>query len=420
MRRSIGPMLVVCALIAAGCSSSKKSSSSTGSTAATSGTAASASAPGVTATTITVGNVASVSGPVPGIFQGAPNGVDAFFAYINSEGGVNGRKLQMKFGDDAFNCNQNATQVQSLMPSVFAFVGSFSVSDNCSAPVFAKNPDVADLAYVLDTDMENLPNNFSVSPQPPGWRTGPYLYYKQKYPDHLNVGSLYSNSAGGTFSWHGMRAAAESVGYKMVYERAVAATETDFTADVLRMRAAGVNFLATSGLDPNSIARLVNAVRQQKWDPLIEAGGSVYAVDYLKLFNAGAGEGVLQDQAFAMFLGEDAATTPEVGLFDTWMKKAHPGFPLDLFAMFGWAEARLFVEALKAAGPNPTQPGLIAALKNIHHFDSNGLIAPVDPAGKVPPSCWLIITIKNNAYERITPDKGFTCEPGGYFRYNGT
>ena len=192
----------------------------------------------MTPTAITVGNVASVSGPVPGIFQGAPYGVDAFFAYINSQGGVNGRKLQRKFGDDGFNCN--------------------------SAPVFQKNPNVADLAYVLDTDLENLSNNFSVSPQPPGWRTGPYIYYKEKYPDHLNVGSLYSNSAGGTFSWHGMRAAAESVGYKMVYERAVGPTETDFTSDVLRMRAAGVNFLATSGLDPNSIARLVNTVRQQR------------------------------------------------------------------------------------------------------------------------------------------------------------
>ena len=79
------------------------------------------------------------------------------------------------------------------------------------------------------------------------------------------------------------------------------------------------------------------------------------------MFNPGAGDGVLQDQAFAMFLGEDAANTPEVGLFYTWMKKTHPSFPLDLFAMFGWAEARLFVDALKTTGSNPTQPGLIAA-----------------------------------------------------------
>ena len=167
-------------------------------------------------------------------------------------------------------------------------------------------------------------------------------------------------------------------------------------------------------------ALAVPGALQQKWDPLIEAGGSIYAVDYLKLFNPGAGDGVLQDQAFAMFLGEDATNTPEVGLFDTWMKKTHPGFPLDLFAMFGWAEARLFVDALKTTGSNPTQPGLIAALKNIHHFNSNGLISPADHAGKVPPECWLIVTVKNGAYERVTPDKGFTCQPGGYFRYTGT
>ena len=32
-------------------------------------------------------------GPVPGLFEGAPIGVKAYFAYINSKGGVNGRKL---------------------------------------------------------------------------------------------------------------------------------------------------------------------------------------------------------------------------------------------------------------------------------------------------------------------------------------
>jgi hypothetical protein len=78
----------------------------------------------------------------------------------------------------------------------------------------------------------------------------------------------------------------------------------------------------------------------------------------LKLFNPGAGDGVLQDQAFAMFLGEDAANSPEVGLFDTWMKKTHPSFPLDLFAMVrlgGGPPVRRCAQD-NGVKPDPTRP----------------------------------------------------------------
>jgi len=76
-----------------------------------------------------------------------------------------------------------------------------------------------------------------------------------------------------------------------------------------------------------------------------------------------------------MFLGEDAACSTEVGLFDQWMKKTHPSEGLDLFGMFSWASAKLFVDALKAAGQNPTRAGVIAALKSIHTFADNGMVA---------------------------------------------
>ncbi|HEY3240069.1 MAG TPA: hypothetical protein VGL92_10930, partial [Acidimicrobiia bacterium] len=42
---------------------------------------------GVTADTITMGNVSDLGGPVPGLFQGGPYGTQAYFNYINSQGG---------------------------------------------------------------------------------------------------------------------------------------------------------------------------------------------------------------------------------------------------------------------------------------------------------------------------------------------
>jgi hypothetical protein len=106
-----------------------------------------------------------------------------------------------------------------------------------------------------------------------------------------------------------------------------------------------------------------------------------------------------------------------VALFDKWMGIAHPGFPPDIFSIYGWTSARLFTQALQAAGQNPTQAGVLAALRNVHSFNSNGLIATGDPANKTSPTCWVLIKVNNNQYQRVppSPSSGFTCNPGGQY-----
>src|SRR4051795_10590977 len=145
-RTQIFAAVGVAALLAGGCSSSKTNKAS-GTTApgtiaagATTSAPSLASAPGVTATQITVGNVSVLTGPVPGLFQGGPDGVDAYFQYVNSQGGVNGRKLVVKSADDALTCASNLSATQSLSTQVFAFVGNWSTFDNCGAKVLQASP----------------------------------------------------------------------------------------------------------------------------------------------------------------------------------------------------------------------------------------------------------------------------------------
>jgi hypothetical protein len=89
--------------------------------------------------------------------------------------------------------------------------------------------------------------------------------------------------------------------------------------------------------------------------------------------------------------------------------------------VFGWASARLFVQALKAAGPQVTRVKLLAALRNIHSFDSSGLMVPADPASKLPGTCYIIVRIHNGTFARIDdPANAFRCD-GTYWYYpNGS
>jgi len=285
--------------------------------------------------------------------------------------------------------------------------------------ILAANPTVPDVHYQLSAeanDSTKVPNSFSPQPQPPGFRTGPYTYYKQQYPDAVQkVGILHVSTSPTTYA--NQKAAMLSVGYKIIYDREFGPTETDFTADIVRMKDQGVEYLDLRNSGLTQIAPVLSAAAQQDWHPQVIVTNATYDNNLFKLLpDASAANGVVMDQQYAMFLGEDSASTPEVQLFLDWMKKSHPDTPVDLFAAYSWASARLFVDALTAAGQNPTRQDVITALGNIHKFDSNGMVATADPGAHKPPECWMLNTIKDGKFVRtLPPDKGFSCDFTGYF-----
>lgn len=372
---------------------------------------------GVTGDSITLGNISDLSGPVPGLFQGAVIGTQAYLAKVNSAGGVFGRQLKLKVGDGQLQCDENTRQHQALIPKVFALVGSFSLYDGCGANVLKANAGVPDIHNALASSALGLPNNFSVAPLVPGWRTGPLSYYKQKYAEKFkHIGTLYANAGGGAATWAGCKEAIESLGGNIDYERGFQATETDFTADIVGMQRKGVQMVYVIASDAATFARLVTAARQQSVDWPLIAGGIGYDEGFVSRAGAAA-EGVFNDQQFAQFFNKDEASrTPAVKDFQTWTNKVAPGEKLDLFAVYGWSSAQLFVKALTAAGPKAKRADVLAQLRKTASFDAEGLLAPANPASKKPPTCWLLAVVKGGKWVRVDPGKGYRCDGPYYYK----
>jgi len=82
---------------------------------------------GVTDTTITVGNTAATSGGLA--FVGLPfnAGIEAYFEYVNDNGGVNGRTIEFVHYDDGFDQATGISYTKRLVEEdeVFALVGHF-------------------------------------------------------------------------------------------------------------------------------------------------------------------------------------------------------------------------------------------------------------------------------------------------------
>ncbi len=378
---------------------------------------------GVTGSTISVGNVSDLSGPVPGLFQGGPYGTQAYFDYINSQGGVCGRKLKLVSSDDALTCNQNEADYQNLVGSVFAFVGSWSLDDSCGAQVMKAHPTVPIVSQSLSTDMQNLPNSYSEQPYEAGGQTGYFLYLKQKYPDAItSVGTIVGNQPAAVASWRYYKNAMQSLGYQVKYEDDVPPAQTNFTADIIRMRSDGIKMVFLIALNAPDVADVSQEAQQQGWKPEVFVSPVAYFGQYISASGgASAVEGQWVPAATAMFLGEDASVLPEVANFQHWIRTAYPSFPIDQFAAASWANAALFVHALQTVGPKLTRQAVLQALSQIHIWNDYGMMPPTDIGSKAPATCYLLLQIHNGTYVKVDDPPGgptdeFRCD-GSFVRY---
>ncbi|HET6810890.1 MAG TPA: ABC transporter substrate-binding protein [Acidimicrobiales bacterium] len=377
---------------------------------------------GVTGNTITVGNVSDLGGPVPGLFQGGPNGTQAYFNYINqTQGGVFGRQLKLVASDDGLQCNQNESDYQNLVNSVFAFVGSWSLDDNCGAQILSQgHTDIPLIQQALNPQMAALPNEYSINPFAYGGPTGTFQYFKSKYPDAISaVGTLVGNQPAAVAAWKGIRADMEAQGYKVVYEDDFPPAQSNFTADVVRMRSQGVKEVFLQSVNAPDAADFANEAAQQNWKPELWHCPVCYFGGYVSQSGGpGPVEGHYATVVQELFLGEDAATVPEVALFDKWLKQAYPSFEPDQFADTSWANAALFVQTLKMVGPHLTRKAVLAALAGMHHFSDNNMFPDTDVGAKTPGHCYMILQLKGGKYTKVDdPPSGFRCD-GAFFRAN--
>jgi hypothetical protein len=118
------------------------------------------------------------------------------------------------------------------------------------------------------------------------------------------------------------------------------------------------------------------------------------------------------------FNKSDAASIPELGLFQQWFARTYPGQPANLYAMFAWASGVMLEQAMENAGPTLNRKTVLAALHKIKNFTANGMIAPETPSSKTEGvHCYVLWQFQNGEFQRQA-DPPISGSTGG-FRCDG-
>ncbi len=383
------------------------------------------SSPGITAKTVTIGQVDDLSKPLPGLFKSAEDGTQAYVDYINSLGGVNGRKLILDARDSQFDSSTVVSETKSQIQNDFALVGGFSLLDQAEAPVI-NAADMPDIAYPLSTTLANDPHVYSPSPSVTNaWPVGFLKWFKKKDPQATqHVGILYGTDTPSEIEVQNtVVSTLKALGYKIAYQHGISATTTSFLPDVIAMKNDGVQLVYNTELPTAQAATLAKELQQQNLK-VTNVEIAAYAENLAQLAGS-AGNGMLFPQLQSLYQGEDSKAVPEVALFNKWVRKVDPKVfdsTEPITALYGWTSAMLFAQALKAAGPNPTRASLVAQLNKVTNFNGNGLLATgANVAANSPPTCWLLAELNNGKITRVSPSpkSGYICNPGGTHPANG-
>ena len=297
---------------------------------------------GITKTQVKVANVSTLSaGPVQG---GHRRCCQAYADYVNSTGGINGRKLVVSDSDDQFSGATNKQATQNAINSDFAMVGNFSLEDSFGGALLKANPGMPDVSVVLDTTTNKLPNVYSAVPLNGGWEEGPLQYFKKKFPNDINA----RRPDGGrtAFGRDGL-GRARSTSWTRSASRS--STNPPYTVSTSRLHPERHRHEEHGGQDPLRRPdgrelrrrRLLKDLDQQNFHPvghprcrhLHQHPGSPTPG------GPAAVNGAYLEQNTSLYLGQDAKAVPAVATFLNWVQVASPGFKTDLFTLYAWLSA---------------------------------------------------------------------------------
>ena len=378
---------------------------------------AKSAAPGVTDKEIKVASIVTDSGPLPGATEGAYRGAAAYFAMVNAEGGVCGRKITLLKGDDGLDPAKARSEFLRLEPDVLGFVGAFAVADSGYTDLI-QSTKVPYVSLVVDPSGRNI---HGVMPKTTADHiaTGPFVWWKHQHPNAKKAALLYADVGGVAANIKGTVSAMQQAGFQMAYPPvAVNVASPDYTPEVRQAQNAGVQFLYLFAFEINMQVRFVRNMKQQGFNPPIKGANIAFNTRFSQLLGKD-GDGWENNTTYLLFLDPaERNRSRALAEFVDWNNRVFPGAQLDLFPESGWGHAAMFVQSLQRVRGSITRQALIDAAYKVPTYDAGGIEPQIDPTNGLGRPCWAMAVARNAQWLREYPNgKLFECSIGTLYKF---
>jgi ABC-type branched-subunit amino acid transport system substrate-binding protein len=343
-----------------------------------------ASAPGITATTITIGSTQPLTGrAAPGYSEISPSS-NAFFRHVNDHGGIFGRKITYWYYDDGYNPTNTASLTRKLIleDKVFAMFSALGTPTHLAVVDYINAQKVPDLFVSTGC---NCWNDVANHPWTFGWQPD-YTIEGKILGQYINqslsgkkVGYFYQNDEFGTDGVKGLDASLGASSVPDAARQNYVPTNTNIGPQIAALQASGAQVVAAFSI-PAFTALALLAAAKIGYHPVwvvSNVGTDVYTLTgLLKRFSAGAAGGQLLagmvTDTYLPLVGDSA--NPWISLFKGIHDQYISNLPWDGNVLYGMAQAYTLVQAMKAAGRNPTRESFRKSIETIKLSGGPGLV----------------------------------------------
>lgn len=329
--------------------------------------------PGVTDTTIKLGVLNDFSGGASFMGLGGEEAYLAYVQYINENGGINGRKIELVAEDNQYTPagGVNGSKKLITMDNVFAIPYSFGTGPTVAIKDYINKEQVPVLGLGEGTEFFNPSSKYLFGVGTPYSYQGAiavrYIVENLSNGEEVKVGYMGQDDSFGKDPLQGIESALKvydniDLSFQAFHKRDV----VDISDQVTQLKASNVDYLLLSA----SVERagiIVKELAQQNVDLKGVFSLSFGAIDN-RIFEI-AGHDYIDKyygiQSFYSWDQQDQESVSKVieilkqqGKEDVIEKKNN-------FFWYSWNNMALFGEAMKQAGVNLTREGVVEALENL-------------------------------------------------------
>ena len=338
------------------------------------GAGATTADPGVTPTSILIGGTVPLSGEAAAFGAVAP-GAKAYFDYVNSKGGVNGRKIEYRYYDDAYNPAQTVQLTRRLVEQdgVLAIFNAVGTANNLAIRDYLNAQKVPHLfagdgSEALGAASQRYPWTVGFLPSYRGEGTVLGRDVIATRPKS-RVAVLLENTELGKDMTRGLQRAIAGKGPKIVASEPYELTSTDVVAQVSKLKASGADTLMLFAT-PKFMIQAIVAAKKLAWKPQLYIASVSIEPTIMAIAQANAPDLTKGARAIAFVKNPNDPVWRKdsaVALYRTILKRFAPDAkPTDVYHWYGMAVAWTMVDTLQRAGKSLTRAGLLKAARSLN------------------------------------------------------
>ncbi|CAN5240701.1 MAG: ABC transporter substrate-binding protein [Nocardioides sp.] len=327
---------------------------------------------GITDDTITIGGHFPLTGVAAPGYSEIPPGAQAYFDFVNANGGVNGRQIEFLVKDDGYNPTNTSAVINELVlqDEIFAQFGGLGTPTHGAVIDFLNDEEVPDL-FVSSGSRQwgETPDQY---PYTFGWQPDYFIegkvfgqYIAENMPD-AKIGLFLQDDDLGADGEAGVREYADS---QIVETVKYVAGNTDIAPQIAKLKASGADLVI--GFNVPSYTALSQLVSMQigfkpQWIYSNIGSDATLVGSLLSNFSEGAvedGAALLNGMMTTEYMPAVANTDdPWIQLWQRVWDEYGKG-EMTTYTTYGMAEAYTFVQAAMAAGEDLTREGIVSALE---------------------------------------------------------